>query len=161
MIDLTGYYQSIKYFEEYQDVILGLLTPKIGYEKKWNTTSMHIRRGDYLNLTKEYEQLQIDYYHRAMDITKSKHYLIVSDDIPWCERNFIGNQFQFSKADEVTDIALQIACENNIIANSSFSWWGAFLNKNPSKIIVAPQKWFGPALNHNTVDLLPSKWIKI
>jgi hypothetical protein len=52
-------------------------------------------------------------------------------------------------------------CENNIIANSSFSWWGAWLNKNNNKIVVAPKKWFGNALQHNTKDLYPEKWIVI
>lgn len=161
-LNLQGYYQSEKYFSDFQDIIHGLLTPKIGFPIKYNYTSIHIRRGDYLNLTKEYVQLNMDYYKKAMNIINSKYYMIFSDDINWCKQNFMGNNFIFSEnKSDVEDLALQLSCEHNIIANSSFSWWGAYLNKNPSKIIIAPQQWFGPGLPHNTKDLLPSKWIKI
>lgn len=160
-LDLYGYFQSEKYFENNKEVILGLLTPQDGLSKKWDTTSIHIRRGDYLNLTKEYEQLNMDYYQQAMDLIKSKKYIIISDDIEWCKRQFIGDHFEFSHGDEITDLNIQISCANNIIANSSFSWWGAYLNKNPSKIVVAPQKWFGAALPHDTKDLIPKDWIKL
>lgn len=157
-LDLSGYFQSHKYFQEYSGLIKSLLTPKLGFGIKWGTTSIHVRHGDYLSLTKEYEQLGMSYYNQAMNMIKSKRYLIVSDDIPWCKANFIGEQFQFSEADEITDLSLQLSCEHNIIANSSFSWWGGFLNKNPSKIVIAPNKWFGPALPHNTKDLKPEDW---
>lgn len=160
-LNLSGYFQSERYFENNKEVILGLLTPQDGLGKKWDTTSIHVRRGDYLNLTREYEQLNMDYYQRAMELIGSKKYIIVSDDIEWCKKHFVGEQFEFSQADEITDLNIQISCANNIIANSSFSWWGAYLNKNPSKIVVAPQKWFGPALPHDTKDLIPKEWIKI
>lgn len=161
-LDLIGFFQSEKYFENNKDVILGLLTPKNGLSKKYNCTSIHVRRGDYLNLTKEYQQLTMTYYQTAMDMIKSKQYLICSDDIVWCKQNFIGNQFIFSEnISPVADLIGMISCEHNIIANSSFSWWGAYLNKNPSKIVIAPKKWFGPALPHDVRDLIPETWIKI
>jgi len=86
---------------------------------------------------------------------------VFSDDIAWCKQNFKGDNIEFSERSPVEDLNLQLACEHNIIANSSMSWWGAFLNKNPSKIVIAPNKWFGPAQPHNTKDLLPSEWAKI
>lgn len=158
VLDLSGYFQSYKYFQEHEGLIKSLLTPKIGFGIKWGVTSIHVRHGDYLNLTKEYEQLGMSYYNEAMNIVKSERYLIVSDDIPWCMRHFVGNQFQFSEGDEITDLSLQISCEHNIISNSSFSWWGGFLNKNPSKTVIAPSRWFGPALQHNIKDLIPKNW---
>lgn len=161
-LNLVGYLQSEKYFEDHRDIIHHLLTPNFGFGIKYGYTSIHVRRGDYLNLTQEYVQLGMDYYQRAMDIVKSEHYIVFSDDIAWCKSNFRGENVIFSEGrNSVEDMALLAACENQIIANSSFSWWGAWLNKNPSKNVIAPTQWFGPALPHNTKDLLPEGWIRI
>lgn len=161
IVDLCGYWQSNKYFQDYEGLIKSLLTPKNTFSIKYGTTSIHIRKTDYLQFQDCHPDLGINYYQKAMNIIKSKYYLIVSDDIPWCKQNFKGEQFQFSEADEITDLALQISCEHNICANSSFSWWGAFLNKNPDKIIIAPKIWFGEKLNHDTSDLCPNTWVRI
>lgn len=161
-LNLSGYFQSEKYFEDCQDLIQNLLTPTLGFDIKWDYTSIHVRRGDYVNLKKEFTQLDMNYYHKAMQLTKTQKYLVFSDDIIWCKKQFIGDEFIFSEGKSpVEDLALMLCCEHNIIANSSFSWWGAYLNKNPSKIVIAPSTWFGPALPHNTKDLLPADWIKI
>lgn len=161
-LDLVGYFQSEKYFQNNRDVILGLLTPNLGVSKKYNYASIHIRRGDYVDLPKKYEQLTMEYYNKAITVVKAKKYLVFSDDIAWCKKKFIGEQFEFAEGNSPSvDLALQISCEHNIIANSSFSWWGAYLNKNPSKIVIAPQKWFGPELPHDIKDLLPTSWVKI
>lgn len=164
VLDIKGYLQSWRYWENYEDVIRGLLTPKNCYGIKWGYTSIHVRRGDYITTyPKAFAHLGMDYFRAAMDRIKSEKYIIVSDDIGWCRQNFVGSQFEFSDGRSVIDdLKIQVACENCIISNSSFSWWAAFLNKNPSKIIVAPNKWFGPELaHHNTKDLIPSEWIRI
>jgi hypothetical protein len=162
-LNLFGYFQSEKYFVDHWDDIRKLLTPTITFGTNNNCTSIHVRRGDYLNLTKKYSQLNMDYYKMAMEKTNTSKYMVFSDDIAWCKNNFQGDQFIFSEGkSDVEDLALMLGCEHNIIANSSFSWWGAYLNKNPTKIVVAPSKWFGPVLSYNdTRDLLPSSWIKI
>lgn len=161
-MDLYGFFQSEKYFEDCKGLIHSLLTPNVGYGIQYGCTSIHVRRGDYVNLTKEYEQLNMTYYSAAMQHIKSPNYIVFSDDIAWCKNYFIGGNYTFSEGKSVVeDLALMSSCEHNIIANSSFSWWGAYLNKNPSKIVVAPAKWFGPALPHNTKDLLPANWTKI
>lgn len=161
-LDLVGYFQSEKYFEDYKYLILSLLTPKVGFGIYHGTTSIHVRRGDYLNLQGCYEQLDIDYYSRAMNAVPSKQYLVFSDDIQWCKRHFPSNNVTFMEGNSpVIDLCHMLACANNIIANSSFSWWGAYLNKNPSKKIIAPSKWFGPKLTHDTKDLLPENWIRL
>jgi hypothetical protein len=161
-LNLQGFYQSEKYFDDCKDIIHNLLTPRIGFAIKYDTTAIHVRRGDYLNLKKEYAQLDLEYYAKAIKETKTSKYLVFSDDISWCKENFKGEQYEFSEGKSpVEDLALMLACENQIIANSSFSWWGAYLNKNPSKIVVAPKNWFGPALNHDTKDLIPESWLKI
>ncbi len=161
-LNIQGFFQSDKYFIDHQDLIQQLLTPRIGFGINYDCTSIHIRRGDYLQLNQEYVQLNIDYYKRGMEITDTKNYIIFSDDIAWCKDNFKGKNIIFSEGKSpVEDLALMLSCEKNIIANSSFSWWGAYLNKNPSKIVIAPQRWFGPKLSHNIKDLLPEAWIKI
>lgn len=161
-INLNGYYQSSKYFDDNQDIIRSILASTLETNTKHNHTSIHVRRGDYLHLTREYAQLKMDYYQRAMDIVKSKYYIIFSDDITWCKNNFHGDNVIFSEGlSPAEDLFLQSSCEHNIICNSSFSWWAGWLNKNSSKMVIAPTQWFGPALPHNTKDLLPQEWIKI
>ena len=89
-------------------------------------------------------------------------YLIFSNDIEWCKKNFIGNQFIFIEGEkDYIDLWLMSLCKNNIIANSSFSWWGAWLNTNSDKKVITPKNWFGPAINHSTQDLIPEKWFMI
>lgn len=162
VLDIEGYFQSWKYLENNKNVLLSLLTPRKMFPIRWGWSSIHVRRGDYISLADCYEQLDMNYYNRAMQQTNSERYLIFSDDINWCKQQFKGYQFDFSEGnDVVTDLSLMLSCEHNIMANSSFSWWAAYLNKNPSKKIIAPAKWFGPKLPHDTKDLLPNDWIKI
>jgi hypothetical protein len=160
-LDLVGYWQSHKYFQNYENIIKTLLMPKDCLPAKQGYASIHIRRGDYLKSPNHHPALTMDYYQKAMDIIKSEKYIIVSDDLEWCRKNFIGKQFEFSDADEITDLKIQIACDNNIIANSSFSWWGAYLNPNSSKKVIAPQVWFGSKLPNNTKDLYLQEWVII
>lgn len=163
-LDLFGYFQSLKYFESNEYMIKSLLTPKIGYGLNDNT-SIHVRRGDYVNLTNEYAQLDLNnYYNKAIESLSddTEMFVIFSDDINWCKNIFKGSKFIFSESgDEIEDFTKMISCKNNIIANSTFSWWAAYLNQHPEKNVVAPSKWFGPKLDHNTKDLIPKEWIRI
>jgi len=158
-MSLEGFYQSSKYFEDFKDVILSKFTPKETFGMLEDTTACHVRRGDYIG-NNAYEQLGMNYYNRAMDMIKSKYYYVFSDDIPWCKQNFKGNNITFIEGTSaVQDLSLMSSCTNLIMANSSFSFWGGFLNKNPDKIIAAPSRWFGAALSHhNTKDLYLSEW---
>lgn len=164
-MNLHGYFQSEKYFKDYKDDIRFLLTPLSSSSPMLsNTASIHVRRGDYLKFNKAFEQLDLGYYTKAISILNAKKYIVFSDDIDWCKKTFRGNEFSFSEGtSEVEDLVLMSKCEHNIIANSSFSWWGAWLNNNPNKKVIAPSKWFGPELSptHNTKDLIPKEWIII
>ena len=161
-LDITGFFQSEKYFDESKHIVRSLLTPKLGFGIKYNHTSIHVRRGDYVNNQQNYVQLGMDYYNQAINLTNSNRYIVFSDDIEWCKGHFKGDKFSFAEGNAPAhDLALMLACEHNIIANSSFSWWGAYLNKNPGKTVIAPKKWFGPQLQHNTKDLLPPEWMTI
>jgi len=174
-IKLLGYYQSEKYFINYKEEVLKLfeiddttseyLKTKYRNLIEENTCSIHIRRGDYLHLPNHHPILSIDYYLDAVKIIgEDKHFLIFSDDISWCESNldFIPNKTLIKGNSDYQDLYLMSMCKNNIIANSSFSWWGAWLNKNETKKIIAPKNWFGPAYStYDTSDLYPQNWIKI
>ncbi len=165
VVDLVGYFQSWKYFDHCKDEIVKLLSPKHNYAKQDGVTGIHIRRGDYVGIQHCHPCLPKEYYFQAMEITKSSAYMVFSDDIPYCRQMF-GNRsdvFYSEGRSPVDDLALLSVCENQIIANSSFSWWGAYLNTNPHKIVVSPNgsnyRWFGPSLPHDLKDLIPPGWL--
>lgn len=171
-LKLLGYFQSEKYFSHNRKDILKLFSMddtnksyimnKYGYLFKNETCSLHIRRGDYMTLPNHHPLCDISYYYEAMlNMSPDTTYLIFSNDIMWCKSNFVGDNFVFIDESDYIDMWLMSLCNHNIIANSSFSWWGAWLNQNPNKKVIAPKKWFGPAINHDTKDLIPEKWLTI
>jgi hypothetical protein len=88
-------------------------------------------------------------------------YIVFSDDIDWCKKNlpFLDEKIFIEGNDDFFDLYLMSKCQNNIIANSSFSWWGAWLNKSENKKVMSPKNWFGQSYKHNTKDLFFSKTI--
>jgi hypothetical protein len=168
---LDGHFQSEKYFKNHKQFIIDLF--KCPQETKdqileWmpeinNYVSIHVRRGDYLKLPDHHPQLPKSYFEEAVNrLGGDRTFLIFSDDIEWCKLNFdfIKNKHFIEGTEDWIDIYLMSLCEDNIIANSSFSWWGAYLNENPFKKVIAPSKWFGPVYNnYNTSDLIPNNWI--
>jgi hypothetical protein len=178
--NIQGYYQTEKYFENYKDDIYNLFSfkkdlynkcNKVLYDIKSNynleVVSLHVRRGDYVANQACHPLCSLDYYIEAIQSQFSdKNYIfhIFSDDIEWCKQIFSGeNNLVFSESNShFEDICMLTLSDHNIIANSSFSWWGAWLNQNPNKRVIAPSNWFGPALSHlNIKDVIPENWIKI
>lgn len=173
---LFGYFQSEKYFKDYEDDIRDLF---MSYEielkdeiKKLldneNACSIHVRRGDYLKSPNHHPTQDMNYYMKAIKkMPKDSVFLIFSDDIDWCKKNFpdLPEKFKFIEGNkDYEDLYIMSKCKNNIIANSTFSWWGAWLNRNEDKIVVAPSedKWFGPAYyGYDTRDLYCEGWIRI
>lgn len=171
-LKLNGYFQSEKYFNTFRQEILSLFEINKEFEDKINnfryeyskyeTCSIHVRRGDYLKLQHHHPILDISYYEKCInEMNNNILYLIFSDDISWCETNFdFINQKVFIKNNsDLFDLYLMSSCNHNIIANSSFSWWASWLNKNQSKKIFAPINWFGPSYNHKLDDLFFSNTI--
>lgn len=179
---LFGYWQSEKYFLDIKEIILDdfVLKKPISFltkdylNKILNTcaTSIHIRRGDYVNnpITNKYHgTCSINYYKKAINIILENNpetvFYIFSDDLQWAKDNFdfIQNTVYVELNDPTLDyeeMYLISQCKNNIIANSSFSWWGAWLNRNPDKIVIAPKTWFkDDSININ--DLIPTNWIQL
>ncbi|MEI6528802.1 MAG: alpha-1,2-fucosyltransferase [Candidatus Falkowbacteria bacterium] len=155
---LDGYWQNERYFLEISDIIRQefLLKNSLdGWASNWqkqinsvNSVAIHIRRGDYVNLGLS-EICGLDYYERAIELIKSKienpEFFIFSDDPKWASDNFSGDNIHIVSSIENKSAAIEMylmsACAHQIIANSSFSWWGAWLNKNINKIVIAPSKW--------------------
>jgi hypothetical protein len=174
-IKMAGYFQSEKYFIEHRNEILELfkiddktktyLLEKYGEILNQDTCSIHIRRGDYLGLPNHHPTQSIEYYQKGIEIIgEEKHFLVFSDDIEWCKEtfSFLKNKTFISGNQDYEDLYLMSMCQNNIIANSTFSWWGAWLNENKDKQVIIPSKWFGISNSHlNTNDLYCDKWIKI
>jgi len=167
---LMGYFQSEKYFKKFSREIRELFAPdpqsmqiiknKYGEILEKNTVAVHIRRGDYTRLSNYHPPCSLEYYSRAMDhFPKDSVFLIFSDDIEWCKTTFEGDNFVFIENNEdYIDFYLISLCKHVILANSSFSWWGAWLNNNENKRVIAPHKWFGDSVEHDTRDLYCEGW---
>lgn len=181
---LIGYFQSEKYFVHIRPLILEnfkWISPVsdinfglIESFESTNSVSIHIRRGDFVNndvINSVHGLCDIDYYKSAISYINlnidNPFFFIFSDDINWAKKMFENMSSVIFISHNVGkesywDMRLMSYCKNNIIANSSFSWWGAWLNLNKLKIVIAPKIWFN---DHNlelqTQNLIPSEWIRI
>lgn len=172
---LNGYFQSEKYFKEHKKEIQNLfyINPNdicfiknkyknIDFNK---TVSVQIRRGDYLRSNGYHNVLDIEYYKKAMKYFDDSYYFIfVSDDIKWCKENFKADNYIFCEFEsDILQFTLLTITQHSIIANSTFSWWGTYLNKNENKKVIAPSKWFGDnsSAPKDTQDIYCENWIKI
>ena len=156
---LDGYWQNEGYFSEIRKAIINGLCFTVTDDaaglleeiKTCNSVSVHVRRGDYLEDSRRSEGIcTLEYYQRSMAFMEERtavdRYYIFSDDIDWCREQF-GNSEKYifvnprSEEEAAVDMKLMSSCSHNIIANSSFSWWAAWLNENPQKIVAAPNTW--------------------
>lgn len=174
---LVGYYQSEKYFSKNKKEILNLFNFPMSKNKKFihffnkikncNSVAVHVRRGDYISkeLKQYFDILSKDYYARCFEYINKKtfnpKFFIFSDDIDYVKQMnmFKKNCIFVDTNSPFIDLNLMTYCKHFIIANSSFSWWGAWLCKNKKKIICAPSKWVND--NIPTIDIIPNEWIKI
>ena len=161
-VKLSGYFQSEKYFNHCKEEIIDYFT------KDWNRTpinkiSIHVRRGDYCNI-ECHPVVTIEYLNEAIQIFKDKGYtdkdfLVFTDDKTWCRDNL---PYEIAEGNELEDLELMSRCEHHIISNSSFSYWGAYLGVNKSKVVIAPKLWFaGSKKDINVSDLYCQGWIVI
>lgn len=181
---LEGYWQSERYFEDVAQVIRSdfeIKTPQSQDNQEWQrkiersvSVSIHVRRGDYvtnLSANKVHGTCPLSYYKKAIDTLRTALnsdivLYVFSDDPDWVKANmdFDGvEQFYIDNnpaQKNYEDLRLMASCQHNIIANSTFSWWGAWLNPSPNKIVVAPALWFQPQ-QMNDVDLIPKSWIRV
>ena len=169
---LNGYWQSEKYFKENEKTIRdGVKIPKELSDYIFNkypilnenTLSIHVRRGDYVALKHAHPLQSVEYYNNAYDLINDTNInvLVFSDDIDWCKENIKFNNVNYvTDENNITDLYTMSLCKHNIIANSSFSWWGSWLNSNVNKKVVAPINWFNKS-GHSDDDIVPENWIKI
>ena len=188
-IRLFGYFQSHKYFQKYYDDICSLMGLNYKllqvrdkcseyFQPNMRTISMHFRLGDYKQIQDCHPLMPIDYYRSSLYYMLSMKTIKKCNVLYFCQKqdydevsgiisklskefnyvNFINVNTNISDWEEML---LMANCDDNVIANSTFSWWGAYFNQNPTKLVCYPKLWFGPKLKHNVVDLFPNKWQKI
>lgn len=159
--ELSGYFQSERYFAAHADQIRTdfVFASHVVFDHPC-VVSVHVRRGDYLSFPEHHPPLSMDYYHRAMECFPGARFMVFTDDPGWCLLNFPRESCTIRTGHTAAeDMALMTDCAHHIIANSSFSWWGAWLGRNPDKRVIAPRRWFGPAkATWDTSDLLPPSW---
>lgn len=174
---LIGFYQSSDHFSDFSDTIRNELDPShiqipgksFLFEEQLRsktTVSIHIRRGDYLNIGTT-QCLDNDYHERAIQYLQQRfenlQFCVFSDEIDWCRSRFSGSEFLFSDfkdaaLDPLHDIRLMSSCSHHIIANSSYSWWGAWLNPKAGKTVISPAIWMtGVPAN----GIIPSDWVQL
>ncbi len=178
-----GFWQIEKYFKDIGDEIrneLTVITPFSEYGKnmseeiqKVTAVSLHVRRGDYITNIKANASIgvcSLEYYMDAVrEMEKhisSPHFFIFSDDYEWALENFKNLRhpvtcIKGSEEKNYEDLTLMSQCKHHIIANSSFSWWGAWLNPKKDKVVIAPKKWFRNQPKASISDLIPEEWIKL
>jgi hypothetical protein len=179
---LDGYWQSEKYFSDITDILRREFVVKYQQDpisakfaeqiKNTESVSLHVRRTDYVNnlLTSQvHGTCDLKYYAQAVkyigERKSNPHFFIFSDEPEWARYNLkLGFPTTIVDCNDASrnyeDLRLMSSCKHNIIANSSFSWWGAWLNQNDHKMIIAPKHWFND-LSRDTKDLIPEQWIKI
>jgi hypothetical protein len=178
---LEGFFQKEDYFKDVAEEIrkdftlkesLANFNPALEEKiKNCESVAIHVRHGDYISnpeYSKTHGALPLSYYQNAIDLIKTKiakpSFFVFSDDKKWCEENLVlGEQIFFAEGKkDYEDLILMSYCKHQIVANSSFSWWGAWLNNNPEKIVIAPKQWFADEKwNEQTVNLIPKEWIRI
>ena len=179
---IDGYWQSEKYFIDIKEILYREFTIKYPQDLKSReitnmienseSVSLHIRRADYIQNELTYDihgVCNLEFYYDCVNLLLEKisnpHFFIFSDDHQWVKQNLkLDYPMTFVDHNDASknyeDLRLMSQCKHNIIANSTFSWWGAWLNQNPDKIVYAPQKWFNDS-SRDTKDLIPDQWIKV
>ena len=174
--ELIGYFQSESFFKHCEDVIRNQFELKTDiiemclekYPTIKESLTIHIRRGDYVNQPNHHPVVPLSYYKKILEqISQNYNNIYVfSDDIEWVKQNFVGGKFifpQFDSNDDLYCFVLMSLAKDNVIGNSTYSWWAAWLNKNPNKKVYSPhyKQWFGPSYsNLDTKDLIPETWIQ-
>lgn len=172
-IEYYGYFQSSKNFGKHNELIKKIFQPTdefiLKIKKKYpkvfdkNSTSIHIRRGDYLTISEILPVIDKSYIDKCLSILNNQgHIFILSNDKTWVKNNLdYPNMTIVEDLEDFEELWLISLCNNNILSNSSFSWWGAYINNNNNKKVFVPSIWFGPKGVQNYEDIYETDWNKI
>lgn len=176
---LNGYWQHEDYFKAIRSELLREFSPKLPLSapaidcmqsiKSCNAVSIHVRRGDYVTSSigrSVHGSCTLDYYNNAIRYicanVNTPVFFVFSDDIEWCKNNLCSLNdriiFVDNTRDEIDDLILMMRCRHNIIANSTFSWWAAWLNEYSNKIVVSPKVW---VVSNSSLHIAPFEWVKL
>ncbi len=167
-----GYFESEKYFKDYSEVIKQLFGPTATFINKalkdypqLNTGTnavINVRRGDFLVFPTRHPVVTKDYLYKAIEMLPVVDTLfVVSDDIEWCKQNLKHPNIVFVEYIRHEALWFLSLCQNFVISNSTFSWWGAYLSRVNKKIVIAPSTWFGPDIKEDTRDIVCDGWLKV
>lgn len=171
-VELVGFFQSEKYFENAKDEVRETFGKYVRWRNLPNFCSIHVRRGDYTQHSGSFPPVPVEYIlkaiHHMLMIGVTK-FMIFSDDQKWCMDNIpLSNEYSLNFTqgmDEWDDFSSMASCDHHIIANSTFSWFAAWMGRNPNKVVITPsaETWFGPdaGVKHPVYDLIPEGWIQI
>jgi hypothetical protein len=168
--DIRGYFQSERYFSHCKPALRRAVCFRLAIVEEASrlfdnpsglpTVAVHVRRGNYALYPGVHPILGHDYYDRALALIPDDcRVMVFSDDIEWCKRHFDRCVFSVGRSTGV-DLALMALCDHFVIANSSYSWWGAWLGEKDGSVVVAPERWFGPDGPTDTQDLIPARWTR-
>jgi len=171
-MNYRGYFQSYKYFDK--DFVRERFAPADHVADRVNAYSelltikncfIHVRRGNYVTLPNSHPVQDIEFYNEAITFMRDNHverFIVFSDDIAWCKESFVGDEFMFIQDTDYVEMFLMSRCDNAIIANSSFSFWGAMLGVPEHVIAPNHSRWFGSKYPKDmAMDICPPEWIKI
>lgn len=176
-VELVGYFQSEKFFEHCRGLIREqfeikdeIITNVLElYPQISNSLSIHIRRGDYVGQPNHHPVVPTSYYQKILDNISNDYdnIFVFSDDESWVKNVFIGEKYifpSFNNNNDMNSFVLMTLSKDNVIGNSTYSWWASWFNKNKDKKVYSPsyKQWFGPSYsNLDTKDLIPENWIQI
>ena len=171
---VSGHFHSEKYFSNFSDKIRAELDlsfqsghlAKVSRQNTSRTASIHVRRGDYLSVPGFSMKDPEAFYEKAMQTIRTFvpdiEFLVFSDDIDWCKRRRVFEDCKFyepeKRSHHIDDLFIMSQCAHHIIANSSFSWWGAWSNWHSGKVVVAPEYWFGE-IKSREAGIVPDHWL--
>lgn len=172
-IYVNGYWQTEQYFKKYRERILELF--KYPWFPAAKMVSVHVRRGDYLTIKKgsmlKHPPVTKEWYERQMAKFPGRVFVFYSDDLDWCRQTFghrpdvkFGEHWSgpcgnFTASPEEQDLVCMSCCEHHICSASTFSWWAAWLNRNPKKRIIMPKHWITPGWSDlDFSDVVPAEW---
>lgn len=172
-IEFYGYFQSGKNFENNKQKIIDLFSPNEQFIEKIkkvypnmlseNSISIHVRRGDYLSISDILPTIDKTYIDQALNMLNNKGSIFIfSNDKKWVEENLnYENSTIVTGLEDYEELWAMSLCNHNVMSNSSFSWWGSYLNKNKNKKVLCPSVWFGPKGEKNYSDIYEPDWLKI